>query len=525
MPPSPLSPTDTLVDGNSPANLSPVRRYVLLIIFCLAAFLDAFNSNSLYSAIPSLVLSLGITESESTWVISAFQLTFASFLLVSGRISDVYNPKAAFITGVALLGIISLGAGFSSDKVVLIVLRALTGIAAALTIPSALTLIVNIFTEPLEQARAIGLFGGCGCVGNVLGLIIGAFFVQFASWRWVFWFLALMTTPIALACVVIVPPQATRATDIQSKVSKFKSLDLVGISLLTVALILFIFALTSGSTKGWGSPLVLVPLISAICLIGCFLGWETHKSYVVNGSPPRTWFYPNFSVLFAVALVPYFWWTTVSMVFTTLWQEVYHWTVISSAAHMLPIGVMAFVASFTGSLSRVIDPKWMIITGQVLVTIATLLLAFADRPDRYWTFVFPGFVIGSTGAMLCYTHTNIAIFHTTPPSMAGTVGAIFNGALQLGSAIGLAAVTSIETSVEEVHGGFCKYRGRAAVFWFLLSIFAVQTVGVLVFYRNRSATTVSGSNNAGDRDEKFTVILDLRDVLRNAEFDSAMLDR
>ncbi|KIM73581.1 hypothetical protein PILCRDRAFT_828966 [Piloderma croceum F 1598] len=186
------------------------------------------------------------------------------------------------------------------------------------------------------------------------------------------------------------------------------------------------------------------------------------------------------------------------MVFTTLWQEVYHWTVISSAVHMLPIGVMAFVASFT-----------------ILVTIATLLLAFADRPGRYWTFVFPGFVIGSTGAMLCYTHTNIAIFHTMPPSMAGTVGAIFNGALQLGSAIGLAAVTSIETSVEEV----------PAVFWFLLSIFAVQTVGVLAFHRNRSTTTGSGSNGAGDRDEKFTVILDLRNVLRNTELDSVMLDR
>lgn len=95
--------------------------------------------------------------------------------------------------------------------------------------------------------------------------------------------------------------------------------------------------------------------------------------------------------------------------------------------------------------------------------------------------------------------------------MAGIVGAIFNGALQLGSAIGLAAVTSIETSVEEVHGGFYEYRGRAAVFWFLLCISAVETIGVLVFYRNRSTTTVSGSDDAQDRDEKFAAILDLRD--------------
>ncbi|KIM87717.1 hypothetical protein PILCRDRAFT_258683 [Piloderma croceum F 1598] len=492
---------EALMDGKSPAKLSPIRKNVLLMLFCLAAFLDAFNNNSLYSALPSLVLSLGITESETTWVMSAFQLTFASFLLISGRISDVYNPKAAFITGLALLGSISLGAGFSNDKIVLIVLRALTGIAAALTIPSALTLIVNIFPEPLEQARAIGLFGGCGCVGNVLGLIIGAIFVQFMSWRWVFWFMALMITPIALACVIIVPPQVARAADLQSKTSKFKSLDLPGISFLTVALVLFIFALTSGSTKGWRSPLVLVSLISAICLIGCFLCWETLLPVEMATIPPHTWFYPNFPILFAVALVPYFWWATVNLVFTTWWQDVYHWTVISSAVHMLPIGVMAFLASFTGSLSRVINPKWMIITGQLLVIIATLLLAFADRAGRYWTFVFPGFVIGSTGAMLCYTHTNIAIFQTTPSSMAGTVGAMFNGALQLGSAMGLAAVTSIETSVEEVHGGFREYHGRAAMFWFLLGIFAMLTLGVLVFYRNQGMPDVSGSKDFRDSEE------------------------
>ena len=105
------------------------------------------------------------------------------------------------------------------------------------------------------------------------------------------------------------------------------------------------------------------------------------------------------------------------------------------------------------------------------------------------------------------------------------MGAIFNGALQLGSAVGLAAVTSIETSVEKVHGGFFEYRGRAAVFWFLVSIFAVQTVGVLSFYRNRSTTTVSGSNDARDRDEKFNAILDSRDVFINTEFDSMISGR
>ena len=161
-----ISPCQTLVDGRRPQQYSVARRYFLLLVFCLAQFLDAFNNSALFSAIPSLVRDLGFTESESTWIISAFQLTFASFLLIvspflspvwstrflteqqSGRISDVYDPSEsfrsqvclhrltvppeyAFIAGVSILGFVSIGAGFVRQKIVLIVLRALCGIGTS----------------------------------------------------------------------------------------------------------------------------------------------------------------------------------------------------------------------------------------------------------------------------------------------------------------------------------------------------------------------------------------------------------
>jgi len=188
-------------------------------------------------------------------------------------------------------------------------------------------------------------------------------------------------------------------------------------------------------------------------------------------------------VLFGVALLPYLWWTTVFIVFTTLWQSIYGWRVIDSAIHMIPIGVASFTMSWTGPLNRRIDCKYLILIGHVGLVIATILLAFADTPDKYWSHVFPAFLLGSGGAMLTYTHTNIAIFRTTPSYMAGTVGAIFNGALQLGSAVGIAAVTSIETSVEARKGGFLAYYGRAASFWFLLGIVGVEILSVAVFFK------------------------------------------
>ncbi|OJT09253.1 Cephamycin export protein CmcT [Trametes pubescens] len=497
-----LSPAQTLVDGRVPQKYSPARRYVLLLIFCLAQFLDAFNNSALFSAIPSLVISLGMSEAESTWIISAFQLTFASFLLISGRISDVYNPKFAFIGGVAVLGILSIGAGFVTNKIPLIVLRALSGIAASMTIPSALTLLVNVFTEPNEQARAIGVFGGCGAVGNVLGLIIGAIFVQFASWSWVFWFVALVALPIAAICVFLIPTQEPRLETGGRMDARWKSLDMGGVSILTAALILFIFSITSGTTSGWGSATVLAPLVISVLMVVAFFYYETTLPVDKAAIPPRTWFLPNFSVLFGTALLPYFWWTTVFTLYTTLWQDVWHWSVISTAIHMLPIGVLAFSMSFTGSLSRVINPKWIILTGEGMCIIATILLAFADGPERYWPFIFPAFVLGSAGAMLTYTHTNIAIFRTSPTSMAGTVGAIFNGALQLGSAIGISAVGSIETSVEARNGGSQSYAGRAAAFWFLLAIVGIEWVALLVFYRRSKEGAIEELEGEGKTLEK-----------------------
>ncbi|KAG1827908.1 major facilitator superfamily domain-containing protein [Suillus variegatus] len=478
MPPlQPLSPAETPV-------LSLTRKLVLLFMFCLAQFLDAFSNSALFSAIPVLEVSMGMTESQSTWIMSAFQLTFASFLLISGRISDVYNPKTGFIGGVFGLGVISLCAGFVDDTIPLIVLRALTGIASSMTIPSALALLVRVFPEPLEQARAIGTFGGCSCVATSLGLMIGAMFVQWASYHWVFWFIAIVAVPTALACAFIISPEIARTKDnLEPAATKWKSLDLLGVTILTVALILFIFAVTSGSTDGWASAAVLVPLIISIMMMIGFFCWETLIHVDTAAIPPRTWFYPNFSILFAVALLPYCWWFTVFMIFTILWQNVFGWSAISSAVHMLPLGAAAFVMSFTGSLSRIFSPKWIILTGLFFGMVANVLMALGGgKPEYYWPYIFPALSIGSAGFMLTYTHTNIAIFQAAPSSMAGTVGAIFNGALQFGSAIGLAVASSIETSVEANHGGSHEYQGRAAVFWFLLTVAFILFISVSVFY-------------------------------------------
>jgi hypothetical protein len=205
-----------------------------------------------------------------------------------------------------------------------------------------------------------------------------------------------------------------------------------------VTLILLIFSLTSGPTAGWGSAKVIALFTTSIFLACCFFLWElfvpadkaavwvsrfynhNQLSCSIFCRPPQTWFYPNFAILFVVALVPFFWWSAMFLIFTKLWQDVYHWTVISSAVHMLvlcgrlmiltqnllrlPIGLSAFATSWTSILSKILSAKLLIIAGQLLLMVSTLLLVFADSPDKYWPLVFPAFVVGSAGAILAYTH-------------------------------------------------------------------------------------------------------------------------
>jgi MFS family permease len=232
-------------------------------------------------------------------------------------------------------------------------------------------------------------------------------------------------------------------------------------------------------------------MIIALFLAAGFIYWETLVPEDQAAIPPKTWSYPNFGVLIAVALIPYFWWTVVFTLLTLLWQQIYGWSAIKAAVHLLPMGVVAFfVAAGANSLAQRVNTKWPILFGQILMFIGSALLAYDNSPGRYWSFAFPGFILGSSGAMLSFVNTNVAIFAVTPPEMAGTIGACFNCALQLGGAVGIAIATSIQSSVEaHKAAGFASYDGRRAAFWFSAAVAAVEAISIIVFFHPEKKAT------------------------------------
>lgn len=383
------------------------------------------------------------------------------------------------------------------NKIAVIVLRAVLGIGAALTIPSSLSLLVWTFPGEKAQSKAIATFSGMTAIGNVLGLLIGAVFTGEVTWKWCFWFTTCLGIPAALISAFFIPGEARedadqfevgedglRVENASGNRKKSKGgLDFVGVSLVTITLILFVFGLTSGPTAGWKTAQVLAPLLLSFALVPCFLFWEARIPERDAALPPAMWFYPNFAVLFAAGILPFAWWVASFISFTELWQGPYGLTSIETAVRFLPLGIATGITiTLLATLPATRHPKRYILGGFVLLIVGSVLLPFARGLENYWRYLVPAWVIGSVGNSLVLVNVNVAIFRTTPKERSGLTGAALNSALQLGCVLSIAAVTGITTSVNEQQPGD-PYNGIAASFWWLLGCVVLEAIIVAVVYR------------------------------------------
>lgn len=226
------------------------------------------------------------------WVLAAYTLTFGSMQVPAGRLSDLYHPKPIFIVGYLCVGVFSILCGVSVHPIMLLVFRAISGIGAAMTIPSAIAMIVINFPAPREQAKALGLYGAAGAVGNAIGFVIGGVLSAKASWRWLFHLIGLAAIPFAILSWFFLPKTPT----IVASATVRRSMDLPGITILTGGLILFVYAVSDGGAAGWGTPQIITTLVFAVIFFVAFLIVER---YVKDPAiPPRTWSNKNFAVMF-----------------------------------------------------------------------------------------------------------------------------------------------------------------------------------------------------------------------------------
>ncbi|KAF8323832.1 MFS general substrate transporter [Clavulina sp. PMI_390] len=473
----------------------------MLTLFCFGEFIDILMSSTLFSAIPSLERDMNMSQGESGWAFASYSATFSAFMLISGRVSDIYSARWTFIAGAFAIGVFAIGSAVTTTKVPFYVLRAFSGIGAGMNVPSALTLIVEWFPEPEEQAMALALFGSGVGFGNVLGVIFGAEFIEHQTWKWILYFLGIFSLTVAAFALLIVPPSAPRIKP------SWRALDIAGVSTITTALILFVYAVTTAPLDGWGEAKVIAPLIICAFLAAGFFIYEARIPEQYAALPPKIWKYENVPILICLAFVPFLWWSNVYFEITPLFMGPYGWSPIGSSLRFLPIGLFSIlIAVTTPELVKNWSPKWTIMFGLVLQFISSILLVYADSGDKYWSRYFPSFMLGTAGCMLVYTNASIALFASIPPEIAGVVGAVFNSVFQLGSALGIPIISTITQTINKQKiekGEDPGYQGLADGWWFMVALVALSFIGTVFFYKVEDRTAVGW---AGKKSEEETVV-------------------
>ncbi|KDR69690.1 hypothetical protein GALMADRAFT_282590 [Galerina marginata CBS 339.88] len=397
------------------------RRVILLAIFCLALFTDAFMTSGMIVCLNSFSWSdLGTNRIQA------------------GRVSDVYNPKPVFIAGFLLLGVLGLGAGFVKNIIALIVLRAFQGMGAAMTIPSATAMLTSVYMTPLAKGLALTVFAGAGTLGLCCGFVVGGLMVQFATWRWVLWIVPMITFPLSTISIFLIP--GSEVTTDNGK----RKMDFLGVSVLTGSIILSIFSLSQAPSIGWGTTGVLLPLTISILGFCLFFFWQTRLDKNQALIPPKMWFIPNFFVLVLVSLCTQIYLTGPILIFSVYWPAVYGWSPFKIGMHSLPMGVTAVIVCIVlpGYILK-LPPKIALVAATSMSAIFSILLVFANSRDRYWSYTFPSMILITLGSTAAYMISNVGIITSVPPNSVGVASAIFSAAQQVGGAINVAVITTI----------------------------------------------------------------------------------
>jgi EmrB/QacA subfamily drug resistance transporter len=241
-------------------------RWLALVVLCSGDLMIVLDVTIVGVALPSIKEDLGFSEASLAWVVNAYLLTFGGFLLLGGRLGDLFGHRRLFLLGIALFTLASLACGLANSQEFLVGARAVQGLGGAVVSAVALSLIVTLFTEPAERAKAMGVFGFVAAGGGSIGVLLGGILTDVLDWHWIF----LVNLPIGVAvfalCLFLLP--GSRGPETAGR------LDIAGAVTVTASLMLAVYAIVNGNEEGWTSARTVGVLAASLLVLALFLGIE-----------------------------------------------------------------------------------------------------------------------------------------------------------------------------------------------------------------------------------------------------------
>ncbi len=413
-------------------------RWIALYVLCLASLMIVLDMTIVNVALPSIKSDLGFTETSLAWVVNAYLLTYGGCLLLGGRLGDLFGHRRLFLFGITLFTVASLVCGLATAKGFLVGARAVQGIGGAVASAVSLSLMMTLFTEPADRAKAMGVFGFVAAGGGSVGVLLGGVLTDFLDWHWIF----LVNIPIGVLVVVL----SLRLLPGAPGSAAGQRIDFAGAVTVTASLMLAVYAIVNGNQEGWTSGQTLGLLGGAVALLAAFLWIESHVRDPLV--PLRLFRLRNLAtanvvgIFWAAAMFAWFFLSALYM------QLVMHYSPLQIGLAFLPSSLIMAVFSIGLSAKLVMrfGIRLPLATGLSLAAVGLLLFVRLPVDGNFWTDVLPSMILLGFGAGMAFNPVLLAAMGDVDQSEAGLASGVVNTAFMMGGALGLAVLASVAAS-------------------------------------------------------------------------------
>jgi EmrB/QacA subfamily drug resistance transporter len=413
------------------------KRWLALYVLCVGMLMIVLDATIVNVALPSIQDDLGFSQSNLAWVVNAYLIAFGGLLLLAGRIGDLIGQRRVFLTGVAVFTGASLLCALAQSEGMLIGARFVQGIGGALTSAVILGMIVTMFPEPRDQAKAIGIYTFVAVAGGSIGLLAGGALTEAISWHWIFF----VNLPIGVATALA----ALRLVEGRDGIGLGRGADLPGAVLLTGGLMLGVYAILEVEHEGWGSARTLGMAGVAVALLAAFL---VRQARIDNPLMPLRLFRSRdvsganlVQALLVVGMFGMFFLGALYM------QRVLGYDALQVGLAYLPLtlvmGTMSF--GFSAQLNMRYGPKATLIPSMAAIGAGLLLFARTPVDASYVADLLPAMVLIGLGAGLGFPSLMTLAMSGATPEDAGLASGLVNTSVQVGGAIGLAVLATLAT--------------------------------------------------------------------------------
>jgi EmrB/QacA subfamily drug resistance transporter len=414
------------------------RRWLALIVLNLGTLMIVLDATIVNVALPSIRDDLGFTGESLAWVVNAYLLTFGGFLLLGGRLGDLFGHRRMFLIGIVLFTVASLACGIANSQETLIAARAVQGLGGAVVSAVALSLVMMLFTETGDRAKAMGVYGFVASGGGTIGVIAGGVLTDVLNWHWIF----LVNIPIGIAVYAL----SVRLLPADNVTAGDRRVDIAGAVTVTVSLMLAVYAIVNGNEVGWMTGQTLGMLAASVVLLGAFLVIESRVSHPLM--PLGLFKHRNIStangvaVLLAGSMFAWFFLTALYL------QLVLGYSPLQVGLAFLPSSLImgAFSLGLSAKLVMKFGIKPPMVTGMLFMAAGLMLYARLPVDGSFVVDILPGSVLLGIGAGMGFNPLLLAAMGDVEPTEAGLASGVVNTAFMMGGALGLAVLASLSTS-------------------------------------------------------------------------------